>query len=70
MNLTKIREEISNNKGKILHFRFNGNRNQIENFSGKIVDAYSKIFLIAINNEIRSYTYSDILINSLEIIKK
>lgn len=70
MNITKIKEEITNNKGKILHFRVNGNRNQIENFSGKIIDVYPKIFLIAINNEIRSYTYSDILINNLEIIKK
>ena len=70
--INKIREDISNKKGQTLHFRFNGARNQIEEFDGIIVEVYNFIFTIKTINakeELKSFTYSDILIDNLEIIK-
>ena len=68
--INKIKEEVSNKKGKILRFRYNGSRNQIEEFKGIILETYNAIFTIKIvdsKEEIKSFTYSDILINNLEI---
>ena len=53
-----------------LHFRFNGARNQIEEFDGIIIDTYNYIFTIKTINdkeELKSFTYSDVLIDNLEI---
>ena len=68
--INKIKEDISNKKGKVLKFRHNGARNQIEEFEGIIVETYNYIFTIKTinsNEEIKSFTYSDVLINNLEI---
>lgn len=70
--INKIKEDIENKKGKKLHFRFNGARNQIEEFEGIIVGAYNYIFTIKTieKEELKSFTYSDILISNLEIYKE
>ena len=71
--INKIKNEIQKQKGKELCFRFNGARNQIEEFEGIIVGTYNYIFTIQLinkNEELKSFTYSDILIENLEIINK
>lgn len=71
--INKIKNEIKEKKGQELHFRFNGARNQIEEFEGKIIGTYNYIFTIKTSGEkeeIKSFTYSDILIENLEIINK
>lgn len=71
--INKIKEDIQNKKGEELHFRFNGARNQIEEFEGIIVEAYNYIFTIKTTNEkeeLKSFTYSDVLIDNLEISTK
>ena len=68
--INKIKEDIKKQKGKKMHFRFNGARNQIEEFDGIIVETYNYIFTIKIinnKNELKSFTYSDVLIDNLEI---
>ncbi len=68
--INKIKEDIIHQKGKILKFRHNGARNQIEEFKGIIVETYNYIFTIkTVDNKetVKSFSYSDILINNLEI---
>lgn len=68
--INKIKKDIENKKGKLLKFRFNGTRNQIEEFEGTIENVYNYIFTIKTSDtkeEIKSFTYSDILIENLEI---
>ena len=68
--INKIKENIISQKGKKLHFRFNGARNQIEEFEGIITETYNYIFTIQImseKKELKSFTYSDVLIDNLEI---
>lgn len=70
MNIEKIRHNLENHKGEILNFKFNGSRNQIEKFSGIIENTYNYVFLVRMyddNEQIRSFSYSDILTESLEI---
>ena len=69
--ISKIKEQLSDEIGKELHFKFNGARNQIEEFDGFIENTYNFIFTIKTTGEkemIRSFTYSDILTLNLEII--
>ena len=67
--ISKIKDNLESKKGKNLHFKFNGARNQIEEFNGSIEDMYNFIFTIkTYDNKIKSFTYSDILIENLEII--
>ena len=71
--INKIKEDIINKKGEKLSFRFNGARNQIEEFDGIIIGTYNYIFTIKTiseKEELKSFTYSDILIDNLEIIEK
>ena len=68
--INKIKEDLELKKGEKLHFRFNGARNQIEEFEGIIVGIYNYIFTIKTVNEkeeLKSFTYSDVLIDNLEI---
>ncbi len=68
--INKIREDLITKKGKVLKFRHNGSRNQIEEFQGIIVGIYNYIFTVNTiggKEEIKSFTYSDVLIGNLEI---
>lgn len=70
MNITKVKEDVSKYIGKPLHFKYNGSRNQIEEFDGTIENIYNSIFTIKINDTsmVKTFTYSDIITESLEII--
>ena len=72
MNIEMLKNRISNYKGKTLNFRFNGSRNQIEEFSGKIIETYDSIFTIMVEekNFLKSVSYSDILIKKLIVINR
>lgn len=67
--INKIRDTIILKKGELCKFRFNGARNQIEEFEGIIDGVYNYIFTIKTNkNEVKSFSYSDVLIGNLEFI--
>ena len=68
--IDKIKKEIIEKKGKVLKFKHNGSRNQIEEFNGIIQDIYNYVFTIKVigeREEIKSFSYSDVLINAIEI---
>ena len=69
MNIDKIKDKVGLYVGKEKNFRFNGSRNQIEEFEGVITNMYPSIFIVKIkdNNSIKSFSYSDILIHKLVI---
>ena len=70
MNINKIRSFIAKNKGNLFLFKFKGERNQTEEFVGMITGVYKSIFTIKVNdytNRTKSYSYNDVLTNSLEI---
>ena len=69
MIIEKIKTKIEGLKNQTLSFKINGTRNQIEEFEGKIIETYNYIFVIETNNHKKSFSYSDILINNIEINK-
>lgn len=70
MNIKKIREKIENLKNKKIRFKINGSRNQIEEFEGVITEIYNYIFIVETETIKKSFSYTDVLINNLEIIDK
>ena len=67
--VNKIRDSVYNRKGILSKFRFNGVRNQIEEFEGIIDGVYNYIFTIKTSkDETKSFSYSDVLIGNLEFI--
>lgn len=70
MNIDIVRNNIKQIRGKDYNFRFNGNRNQVEEFNGVITDCYPAIFIIESKEDmkVRSFSYNDIITSSLEII--
>ena len=71
MNIDTVRNEVKSQEAKVLHFKFNGSRNQIVEFDGKIVETYSAIFVVKLlkDNNIKSFSYNDLITSSLEISK-
>lgn len=69
MTIEKIRSVVEANQGVERSFRFHGTRNQIDEFQGVIRDLYPAIFTIQLDNKkIKTFSYSDILTQSLEIL--
>lgn len=62
-----VRNRVVKYVGKDIMFRYNGSRNQIDEFSGRIVNCYKYVFIIDTGSFVRSFSYSDVLIGTLEI---
>lgn len=69
----KVVARIKADIGKKLRFKYNGARNQIEEFSGCIEDVYSSVFTIKMDNDngfLKTFSYNDVLTQTLEIFDK
>ena len=67
--MNKIKLKVKENVGIKHKFVFNGSRNQTEEFEGIINKTYNKVFTILANgNTLKSFSYSDVLTNNLEIV--
>lgn len=69
MNKQRMIEEIEKYRGKLVRFKYNGSRNQIEEFYGTIENTYNSIFTIKIkdSNSIKSFSYNDVINKTLQI---
>lgn len=69
IKIEKIKDELTQNKGKKKHFLFKGNRGQIDEYDGIILNTYQGIFTVksSSDNRLKSYSYSDILIENLVV---
>lgn len=70
MNITRIKEKLEKYKGETIRFKYNGSRNQIEVFEGRIENTYNYVFTIKLDNDKdqrKSFSYTDVLTDSLEI---
>ena len=68
MEITRIKNIIDDNLGKNVKIICNCARNKKEYYEGKITEIYNNIFIVKLNtNENKSFCYSDILTNNVEI---
>jgi len=68
MTIKKIKENIENNIGSDVKIVYKGSRNKKEEYSGVIKEVYNYIFIVKLDtDEIKSFSYSDVLTNTVEI---
>ena len=68
MTINLIKNKINNRLGDNVKVIYNGSRNKKEEYSGVISETYNYIFIVKmIGNEKKSFSYSDVLTNTIEI---
>ncbi|MFA5407329.1 MAG: Veg family protein [Bacilli bacterium] len=71
--IDKIKEKMENHIGEEVKIVFNGGRNRTEEYKAIITQMYNFVFVVKIKNninEIKSFSYSDILTQTVEIYYK
>lgn len=71
--IEKIKEDIKDHIGEEVKIIFNSGRNRIEEYNAVISQMYDFIFVVRLKNEVnelKSFTYSDILTQTVEIYYK
>ena len=69
MTIEKIKSDIDNNLGSNVKIIYNGSRNKREEYSGVIAETYNFIFIVTTKEkEKKSFSYRDVLTNTVEII--
>lgn len=65
--INKIKSRLELYKNRKILFKYNGSRNQIEEFVGYIDSLYSNVFTIKLvdTDIIKSFSYNDVLIHKL-----
>lgn len=67
MTIQKIREDINNNIGNKVRIVFNAGRNKKEEFDATIKESYNYVFIVETDNKNKSFTYSDVLTETVEL---
>lgn len=70
MTIEKIKNKIKDHIGEEIELKFNGSRNRTEYYNAILKDVYNSVFTVQIKNEyneLKSFSYSDVLTNTLEI---
>jgi|LSQX01.2.fsa_nt_gb uncharacterized protein Veg len=68
--IEKIKEKMEGHIGEEVKIVFNGGRNKVEEFNAIITEMYNFVFVVQLINdvnEVKSFTYSDILTQTIEI---
>ena len=69
MTINLIKNKINNRIGENVKVIYNGSRNKKEEYSGIISETYNYIFIVKMfDNEKKSFSYSDVLTNTIEIL--
>ncbi len=67
MNILKIKTDIKRIVGKKVVAKVNVGRNKYEVYEGIIEKAYPFLFILKLNNEVKSFSYADILTKDIII---
>lgn len=70
MTIESIREELENHIGKKVTLNYNLGRNKVEKYNATIKELYSYVFTVELNNnfnELKSFSYSDIITKTIKI---
>lgn len=63
--ISDIKKEIESLKGKKIKVWVDVGRNKSETYEGFVLDTYKNIWTFKTETDVKSFSYSDILINSV-----
>lgn len=69
MTKSEIKKQLNEYLGEQVTIRYNLGRNKYEQYSAKIKELYSNIFLVQLDkdNQIKSFSYTDIITKTIKI---
>jgi len=70
MTVEKLRKELQEHIGKEVIIKYNLGRNKVEKYNVVIKELYNYVFLVELNNnynEVKSFSYSDIITKTIKI---
>ena len=67
MTIEAIRHNIYDNMGNEVEIIHNEGRNKITYYEGRVVEAYRNVFIILDHNSKRSFSYHDILTDTVQV---
>ena len=67
MTIDAIRDNIHHNMGNRVEVIHNEGRNKITRYNCRVVEVYRNIFIVMDNNSKRSFSYYDVLTNTVKI---
>lgn len=67
MNIEKIKKNIDKRLGDNVRITYNGSRNKKEEYNGIITETYNYIFIVKVNDDKKSFSYRDVLTNTIEV---
>ncbi len=65
--LSEIKKKVENLKGKRIKIWIDVGRNKSETYEGYVLNTYKNIWTFKTDTDVKSFGYSDILINSVVI---
>ncbi len=70
MTIDSVRKDLENHIGKKVVLKYNLGRNKVEKYHAVIKELYNYVFLVELNNnfnEVKSFSYSDIITKTIKI---
>ena len=67
MTIEAIRDHIYDHMGNDIEIIHNEGRNRIIRYVGKVTEAYQNIFIVLDHDSKRSFSYYDVLTNTVKI---
>ena len=67
MTIDTIRKEIFRNIGNDIKVVYNEGRNKISQYDGEIIEVYPNVFIVKVHNYKKSFSYYDVLTNTVKI---
>lgn len=67
MTIYEIKKKLKKNIGKYVYIKYNLGRNKYEDYKVKIKELYDNIFIVESSFGIKSFSYSDIMTNTIHI---
>lgn len=69
MNVTidDVKSKLSKHVGNKVTINYNLGRNKIEQYEAVIKELYNFVFIVELNNEVKSFSYSDVITKTIKI---
>ena len=67
MTIETIKRDINDNVGNNIKVIHNEGRNKIYEYNGKVTEVYPNIFIVMVKDSKRSFSYCDVLTDTVKI---
>ncbi len=67
MTIEEVKAKLNKHLGNKVRINYNLGRNKFEQYEAVIKELYNSIFIVELENEIKSFSYSDVITRTIKI---